>query len=167
MNHLSTLNPNFLVPPPGLGGRYCAEVSVHALTRTLRTTRWAPSGPPATPPFSSGSARLPSMRRSHSTSPAPVVLAVADFPSAPRGSHPVVGETSPESSAPSLGLATSSVTVPRADHGSTRRRLHLNPRYPLPHPPCSSPRSPPAAARITGPTDRHIEQVVACASRHR
>ena len=100
MNHLSTLNPNSFVPPPGLGGRYCAEVSVHASpARTLRTTTLGPTRAlRRIPPFSSGSARLPSMKRSHSTSPAPVVLAVIDFPSAPSaGSHPVVGETPAQS----------------------------------------------------------------------
>ena len=100
MTYLSTPTTNTFVPPPGLGGRYCAEVWAHASTAcTHRTNTLGPTRAlRRTSPFSSGSARLPSMKSSHSTSPAPVVLAVIDFPSAPSaGSHLVVGETPAQS----------------------------------------------------------------------
>lgn len=100
MSHLSHSTLNSFVPPPGLGGRYCAEVSAYTSTVcTIRNTKLGPTRALRwTPPFSSGSTRLPSLTCSHSTSPAPVVLAVIDFPSAPSaGSHLVVGETQAQS----------------------------------------------------------------------
>ena len=173
MTHLSTPTTNTFVPPPGLGGRYCAEVWAYASTAcTHRTNTLGPTRAlRRTSPFSSGSARLPSMKSSHSTSPAPVVLAVIDFPSAPSaGSHLVVGETpaqSPQhtehSSARDVHRSSSPADDPQphpvVDRG---RRLHLS----IPAPPTSPPMLLSALTaqlgpvQITGSTDRRIERVV-------